>query len=135
MASWDEYTVQQVLTDSDKYGKRLAVQFLKDYFDLFGVRICHTCSNFPTKFQKYIKAMKNNNTEKTGYVLKKMYENIPLKFGSPIHVNNKNMTKEYAETLIELHPRGQDLFDSIPVVEEIVEKIPAQKKKKNTKKA
>lgn len=47
------------------------------------------------------------------YRLHAKYENIPLEFGSPILVNNGNITDEYAQKLL-AHNNGQRYFSQIP---------------------
>ena len=49
----------------------------------------------------------------TQYRLHAKYENIPLEFGSPILVNNTNITDEYAKKLL-LHKNGERYFSQIP---------------------
>jgi hypothetical protein len=115
MKDWKKYKAVEVLNEKDENGNRLLSEFARDYKSLFNSEICPNCNDFSLKFQKFIKTiqeMKNKN-QNSGYVLKKMYENIPLEFGSSIYVNNANLTDEYAETLLKKHPRGKDLFDVI----------------------
>lgn len=47
------------------------------------------------------------------YRLHAKYENIPLEFGSPILVNNGNITDDYARKLLE-HKNGERYFAQIP---------------------
>lgn len=47
------------------------------------------------------------------YRLHPRYENIPLEFGSPVLVNNSNITDEYAQKLLE-HKNGERYFSVIP---------------------
>lgn len=49
----------------------------------------------------------------TQYKLKLKYENIPLKFGSSILVNNSNITEEYAKALL-ARPNGERFFAQMP---------------------
>ncbi len=117
MNNWGKYKAEEVLTETDKNGNRLISAFAKDYKTVFNQDICPACKDFKEKFQKYLKKiqdMSNSNKKNSGFVLKKMYENIPLKFGSAIYVNNQNLTDDYAKELINNHPRGKDLFDIIP---------------------
>lgn len=53
------------------------------------------------------------NTNDSGYRLKLKYENIPLEFGSRVLVNNSNLTKEYAEKLLQ-QEGGERYFDVMP---------------------
>ena len=117
MNNWGKYKAEEVLTETDKNGNRLISAFAKDYKTVFNQDICPTCKDFKEKFQKYLKKiqdMSNSDKKNSGFVLKKMYENIPLKFGSAIYVNNQNLTDDYAKELISSHPRGEELFDIIP---------------------
>ena len=47
------------------------------------------------------------------YRLHAKYENIPLEFGSPILVNNGNITDEYAQKLL-AHNNGERYFAQFP---------------------
>lgn len=117
MNDWGKYKADEVLTGTDANGNRLISAFAKDYKRVFNQDICPTCKDFKDKFQKFLKKiqdMSNSDKKNTGFVLKKMYENIPLKFGSAIYVNNQNLTDDYAKELINNHPRGKELFDIIP---------------------
>lgn len=116
MKDWQKYTAVEVLKNKDENGNRLLSEFARDYKQIFNSEICPNCNDFNLKFQKFIKTiqeMKNKN-QNSGYILKKMYENIPLEFGSAIYVNNKNITDEYAKKLLKNHPRKEELFDHIP---------------------
>ena len=53
--------------------------------------------------------MKNNSQ----YRLKEKYNGIPLNFGSPILVNNSNLTDEYALELLKNHT-AEAIFDKFP---------------------
>lgn len=75
---------------------------------------------------------KNQNT--SGYVLHAKYENIPLEFGSPILVNNSNITEEYAQTLLS-QDEGERYFYSIPDGAEAKPKAPAKTKESAKPKA
>ena len=87
--------------------------FLKEYTSLFGGPVNPSCPKcltaYLTNYQNHFKAMQNT----CDYKLHKKYENMPLQFGSPILVNNSNMTNEYAETLLE-QPNGMRFFAEIP---------------------
>ena len=49
----------------------------------------------------------------TQYKLKPKYENIPLRFGSSVLVNNSNITEEYAKELL-ARPNGERFFAQLP---------------------
>lgn len=53
------------------------------------------------------------------YRLHAQYENIPLEFGSPILVNNSNITDEYALILLQ-RPGAESLFTQMPTAEDEV---------------
>lgn len=117
MEDWNNYQSHQVKNDVDASGNRLISAFAKDYKSVFGLDICPNCNDFQIKFQNFLKQidiMSKSKSKNSGYVLKKKYQNIPLGFGSPIYVNNDNMTDEYAQRLLKNHPRGKDLFHHIP---------------------
>ncbi len=91
--------------------------FLKEYTSLFNEKVNPSCNKCLTAYlAKYKRKMaqKNNNPENSGYRLKAKYQNIPLEFGSPILVNNNNLTDAYAEKLLSRN-NGENLFDEIPV--------------------
>lgn len=71
----------------------------------------------------------------TQYKLKPKYENIPLKFGSSILVNNSNITEEYAKALL-ARPNGERFFSQLPepTIQEPKEEKPQRKKRSQAKK-
>jgi len=91
--------------------------FLKEYTSLFGGPVNPSCpkclTSYLTNYQNHFKAMQNTCT----YKLHKKYENMPLQFGSPILVNNSNMTNEYAEILLQ-QPDGMRFFAEVPATDE-----------------
>ena len=113
---WKEYTANDVLRQTDKNANRLLSSFARDYKKVFNRDICPSCKDFNQKFQEFLNHTKTMSQKKnnSGYVLKKMYENIPLAFGSNIYVNNQNLTDAYAKKLLKNHPRGEELFSAIP---------------------
>ena len=135
MNKWLSYTAEEVLRGTNSKGSRLIISFSKDYKLIFNQSICPSCKDFKIKYQKFIKKINDmKNKKESGYVLKKMYENIPLKFGSPVYVNNGNMTDEYGEILLKGHPRGEGLFISIPEeTEEVKDAITILSEKYNKK--
>jgi hypothetical protein len=94
-------------------GVRYLELFLKEYTSMFGKSVnpsCPACLNkYLTKYKNHFKAMANTSL----YRLHAKYENIPLEFGSPILVNNANMTNEYAQILLQ-RPGGESLFALLP---------------------
>ena len=116
MIDWLKIDKVSIFKGKDENGNRYLSQFLADYKRIFNPDTinagCDRClEDYYNNFIKYITM--GNSTEKKPYVLKKMYNGIPLEFGSSILVTNTNITKEYAEKLIKNHPRGVDLFDVI----------------------
>jgi hypothetical protein len=112
---WNKYQASEVRTGMDSNGNRLVSSFAKDYNSIFNFELCPNCKGFEEKFKKFLKKTKIMAEKKASqYVLKKMYSNIPLEFGSSVFVNNENMTDAYGLKLLKNHPRGLDLFDSVP---------------------
>lgn len=99
-------------------GQRYLELFLIEYRSLFNEAVnpgCNNCLNsYLTRYKKH-KAMSDKKNNNSGYRLLAQYENIPLEFGSPILVNNGNLTDEYAKKLLE-RPNGKQLFSVIPTV-------------------
>ena len=114
---WLSVDKDTVFNGSDAHGNRYLNQFLADYERIFDLKDlnagCKNClNNYYSNLIKHLNM--GNTTESKAYQLKEKYNGIPLKFGSPVLVNNGNITKEYAEELIKNHPRGIDLFDVLP---------------------
>ena len=63
------------------------------------------------------------------YRLHAKYENIPLEFGSPILVNNSNITDEYALKLLQ-HKNGERYFTTLPDPNAPAEEPIVKKKKR-----
>lgn len=95
-------------------GVRYLELFLRDYAALWPGPVtpsCPRCLNqYLTRYKKHYKAMCNP----CPYRLLTQYENIPLEFGSPILVNNENITDEYALALLS-QPNGQRYFARTPL--------------------
>jgi hypothetical protein len=102
-----------VAHDKTGGGVRYLEFFLKEYTAIFKETVnpgCNRCLNkYLTKYKKHFKQMGN----KCKYRLHARYENIPLEFGSPILVNNANITDEYAKVLLQ-KPNGSRYFDVMP---------------------
>lgn len=131
MIDWLVIDKVTIFKGEDESGNRYLNQFLADYKRIFNPDMinagCQRClEDYYTNFIKFLQM--GNSTEKKEYVLKKMYNGIPLEFGSAILVTNANITKEYAEKLIKNHPRGEGLFDAIPKREETTNKKADKKK-------
>ena len=135
MIKWLEYDKGVIFRDKSRDG--LFVNFIRDYQAEFGERVIVGCPNCLAKcydkFYKKYTMVEDKHTH--GYVLKAKYNGIKSKTnGSPCR--NADLTVEQAIDLIENHPHGLDLFESIPEkVEEIkvVEAVVVEKPKKKRK--
>lgn len=111
-----------IFTGKDENGNRYLNQFLKEYQETFNPDMinagCQRClEDYYLKFTKYLQSMSQPKTL-SAYKLKEKYNGIPLEFGSQIQVSNSNMTDAYAEQLLKSHPKGADLFETLPEVSE-----------------
>ena len=114
-----------VLSNVTPNGVRYLEIFLNEYEKLTGEKDlnagCNRCiANYLTTF-KTIK-FKMKNTNKTKYVLKEKYNNIPLEFGSNIFVSNQNLTDKYAQKLLKVYPKEQ-IFEVYPIDKTVKEEI------------
>jgi len=109
-SSMDIATVTRSITGS---GERYLELFLKEYTSIFKEKVNPSCpkclTEYLNRYKNHFKAMANT----CNYRLHAKYENIPLEFGSPILVNNGNITDEYAQKLL-AHNNGQRYFSQIP---------------------
>ena len=96
-------------------GVRYLELFLKEYTSLFPGPVNPSCpkclTQYLAKYKNYYNTMANTSL----YRLHAKYENIPLEFGSPILVNNGNITTQYALTLLK-QPGGERFFAQLPPV-------------------
>lgn len=129
----DIATVTHSVTGS---GVRYLELFLKEYTSIFKEKVnpaCPKClTEYLTRYKNHYKVMANTSD----YRLHAKYENIPLEFGSPILVNNGNITNEYAQQLL-LHKNGERYFAQMPLPPAktpISEQKPVFKKPKQDKK-
>lgn len=100
-------------------GVRYLELFLKEYLSLFGGPLNPQCPKCLTEYlNRYKNHYKEMETPTTKYRMYAKYENIPLEFGSPILVNNSNLTEEYAQKLLE-QPDGKRFFAVLPQKEEM----------------
>lgn len=107
---------ETIFTSKDSDGNRYLSLFLQDYKQAFpDVRViagCRGClEEYYRKYIKHIPIMKV--IKNSGYVLKKKYNGIPLKFGSQIYVSNANLTDDLAKELLK-RKNGKDLFEKMP---------------------
>ena len=128
-------TLTRSVTDE---GVRYLQVFLKEYTALFPGPVnpsCPKCLNeYLSNYKNHFKTMENP----CKYRLHAKYENIPLEFGSPILVNNSNITDELAQKLLEL-PNSSRFFAFIPpqpepVMQQLAKAKKAIKKARVTKK-
>lgn len=116
LKKWEKYQADQVLKGNDENGNRLVSSFARDYRIVMGVDLCLSCSSFGEKFKNFIKkleTMSKNPVKNSGFVIKKMFENITL-HGSRKYYNNANLSDDDALELLEKHPKGEGLFDRLP---------------------
>jgi len=116
MLDFTKMDIAAVMSGVDPDGERYLSKFLKEYKSIFGGTVNPSCPKCLSDYlSKYKKAMAKTviNAENSGYKLLAKYENIPLEFGSPVLVNNTNLTDEYAEKLLK-REHGEKLFSSIP---------------------
>lgn len=109
-------------------GVRYLELFLKEYVSLFGGPVNPSCpkclTEYLLRYKNHHKTMENPSK----YRLHARYENIPLEFGSPILVNNSNITDAYALKLLE-QKNGVRYFIHIPEKPEPITVQAAQLKK------
>ena len=119
-AIYKEYGKSRTYGDKSKGG--LFSSFLKEYRDYFGVSVTPGCNKCLTKYwsdYENIFIMSKQVIE-CSFRLKAKYNGIQLGAnGQPIR--NGEMTNEIAVELLEWHPLGVDLFDTIPDIEVIAE--------------
>lgn len=96
-------------------GERYLELFLREYTSVFKEKVNPSCPKCLTEYLNRYKNHFNAMANTCNYRLHAKYENIPLEFGSPILVNNGNITDEYAQKLL-AHNNGQRYFSQIPKV-------------------
>ncbi|QYJ68936.1 hypothetical protein [Flavobacterium litorale] len=113
-------------------GVRYLQLFLQQYTALFNEKVNPSCpkclTQYLAKYKNHFKAMADTSK----YRLHAKYENIPLAFGSPILVNNTNITTEYATQLL-ARPNGKSLFAHIPTQAQLEAAKPKPRKKRAAK--
>ncbi len=110
---WTKYKAEEVRSGSDQNGSRLFPQFAQDYHKVFQTDVCPNCKDFPVKFQNFLIKIKMSQ-EESNFKLKEKYDGLPLEFGSQVYVTNANITNENALKLLKNHPKGKDLFQTLP---------------------
>jgi hypothetical protein len=106
----DIATVTRSITGN---GERYLELFLKEYTSIFKEKVNPSCPKCLTEYLNRYKNHFNAMANTCNYRLHAKYENIPLEFGSPILVNNSNITDEYAHKLL-AHNNGQRYFSQMP---------------------
>ena len=113
--NWDSYDIGQIIGGTTPDGVRLLKLFLIDYTALFGETVNPSCSkcmdSYLSKYKLKIFEMQNNSQ----YRLKEKYNGLPLNFGSPVLVNNSNLTDEYASELLKRFD-ADVIFEKFPKV-------------------
>ena len=116
-------------------GVRYLELFLKEYSSLFPGQLNPSCPKCLTQYLTKYKNHYNTMANPSPYRLRAKYENIPLEFGSPILVNNGNITDDYALKLLQ-HNNGQRYFSQLPNTAEAPSpksQIPKNRSQKKTK--
>lgn len=121
----DIATVTRSVTGS---GERYLELFLREYTSIFKEKVNPSCPKCLTEYLNRYKNHFNTMANTCNYRLHAKYENIPLEFGSPILVNNGNITDEYALKLLS-HNNGQRYFEQIPKVKSPNSKSPTSNNK------
>jgi hypothetical protein len=122
---WHKLNIGAIISGTNPNGAPYLKQFLIDYKKEFNVEVvnpsCERClKSYHDKFIKKYDTMENESK----YRLHKKREGLQLEFGSATFVTNKNITDEYAETLINRYKKvfenkGEEfsldyLFDTYP---------------------
>lgn len=123
--NWEGYDIEKIIGGTAPDGTRLLKLFLIDYTSMFDEVVNPSCSkcmnNYLSKYKLKIYEMQNNSQ----YRLKEKYNGLPLSFGSPVLVNNSNLTDEYALELLK-NNEAETIFDKFPKKE--VKKIEVEAK-------
>lgn len=141
---WHKIDTSRIISGVTADGSSLLKAFLIDYKQEFNVEVVNpSCGKCIQSYHKEFIKKYSNMENTSNYILHKKRENLRLKFGSPIFVNNKNITDEYAKILIERFEKTNkdfkisDLFDKYPKetkkVEETKEVAPKRKRSRNKK--
>ena len=114
-------------------GVRYLQLFLQEYTTVFREKVNPSCpiclTAYLARYKMHFKEMANTSD----YRLHAKYENIPLEFGSPILVNNSNITEEHAEKLLQ-HRNGERYFAQMPRKRAAETQTPKKNKVKAVKK-
>lgn len=112
MRDWQNIGKAAIFSDKTKNG--LLFQFLKEYKQQFGGSISPGCRKCLEKYyNNYLNSFKMSTEQSHGYKLKLKYNGISLNSRSR-PLRNGEMTEKQAIELLEKHPHGAKLFDSIP---------------------
>jgi len=110
---WTKYKAEEIRSGTDQNGNRLFPQFAQDYHSVFQTDVCPNCKDFPVKVQNFLIKIKMSK-EESNFKLKEKYDGLPLEFGSQVYVSNASITNENALKLLKTHPKGKDLFQTLP---------------------
>lgn len=120
---------------NESSGKRFLVEFAEDYKALMGTTLCLSC-NFNSKFYEFInklktkKMSKKNKSTKLEFQIKPKYKGVQLGFGSNVMLTDSGLSEELALRFCIEHPRGKELFETLPEnVDELIEDYPKIKEK------
>jgi hypothetical protein len=123
--NWTDKTLEQIVGGKNPDGSSMLVSFLKYYSEVSGVKVLNAgCSKCLQQYYKDLKQkhiMKNN---KSTYRLHAKFNNIPLRFGSSIFVNNENITDELAEALVSRYIDVADAKEEEYKIDSMFEKYP-----------
>jgi hypothetical protein len=117
MRDWSQYNVNTIRTGSEN-GKRLAVLFAIDFKGALGRDIdknfttCGRCAK--REINNFLKFNKMEKKAKKSFKVKLKYQGLALAPGSKTTMPAKNPSDEICAQFANEHPRGLDLFDSIP---------------------
>lgn len=139
---WHELDTGRIISGVTADGSSLLKAFLIDYKREFHVDTvnpsCGKCiKSYHSEFVKKYSNMDNTSN----YTLHRKREGLRLKFGSPIFVNNKNLTDEYAEILIKRFQEVNKDFDisylfaKYPKETTEVKEVTPKKKRSRSKKS
>ena len=122
MRDWSQYNVNTIRTGHED-GKRLVVLFAIDFKEALQRDIdknfisCGRCAKRElNNFLKYSKTKTMKKSEKTmkKFKVKAKYFGLALSSGSKVTLSSKGNTDELCAKFANEHPRGLQIFDSIP---------------------
>lgn len=135
--NWLDKNVEFIIGGNAPDGTRYLKLFLTEYSQLFNEKNLNpSCSSCIREYLKKYKEKMGTNENKCEYRLHQKYCGIQLEKCSSIHVNNSNITDEYAKIL--LKNRGEKVFAKMPTTKKTIEVEPTtdapKQKRTRTKK-